>query len=466
LNIFEVEVGMKVVSSAPMMSAGKTNLFVEGMVWMWRQMDALLYRMVLIVLAALALMFIVYLKSRSSVALTGDLWLFVYTVGITAFQLTRLVSALLYERANRHLLKAPADGSAAERYEPAITFVIPCKNEEAAIARTVSKCFEAEYPPEKVEVVVINDGSTDGTLQVLLALKKKYPTLVVVDWSINRGKRHGMAEGIRRAHGEIIIQLDSDSYIAPDSVRRLIDPFRHAEVGAVCSHAAPVNAEKNWLTKMQAAYYFISFRILKAAESTFMTVLCCSGCCSAYRRSVIAPIMEPWLHEKFLGRPVTWGEDRALTNWVLRQGYRTIYAHNVPAFTICPDTLKKFLKQQIRWKKGWLVNSLFASRFILKREPFVAVTYFFPLFLISFITPFFAVRAFIVNPIFLGVFPVYYVMGVLVMSALMTIFYRWFSRENGYWPFVFVWSAINMIVLSFILFYAVATIQNRKWETR
>jgi hyaluronan synthase len=457
---------MKMAATVPVLISRKANPLTNGVAWAWRQVDAFLYRFALIVFAALALMLVVYLKSRSSVALTGDLWLFIYTVGITAFQLTRLVSAFLYERANRRYLEVPRDGSVPEWFEPKVTFVIPCKNEEGAIARTVTKCFEAEYPPEKLEVVVINDGSTDGTLSVLLELKKQFPQLVVVDWSVNRGKRHGMAEGIRRAQGDIIIQLDSDSYIAPDAVRRLVDPFRHADIGAVCSHAAPVNADQNWLTKMQAAYYFVSFRILKAAESTFTTVLCCSGCCSAYRRSVIEPILDQWLQERFLGRPVTWGEDRALTNWVLRSGYRTIYAHTVPAFTICPDTLKKFLKQQVRWKKGWLVNSLFASRFILRREPFVAVTYFFPLFLISFITPFFAVRAFLVNPLLYGIWPLYYVMGVFLMSGLMTIFYRWFSRENKYWPFVFVWSAMNMIVLSFILFYAVATIQNRKWETR
>jgi hyaluronan synthase len=457
---------MKIASSVRGIPIESPSPFPIRLPWQLGWLDAVLYRIILIVLAIITLMVIVYLKSRSSVALTGDPWLFVYTVGITTFQLSRLGSALLYERANRHLLAAHADTLGAERYEPTITFVIPCKNEEGAIARTVSKCFEADYPKEKTEVVVINDGSTDGTPQILTDLQKRFPQLEVVDWEVNRGKRQAMAEGIRRAHGEIIIQLDSDSYIAPDSVRRLIEPFSHAEIGAVCSHASPVNADQNWLTKMQAAYYFVSFRILKAAESTYFAVLCCSGCCSAYRRSVIAPILGQWLNEKFLGRPVTWGEDRALTNWVLRLGYRTIFAQTVPAFTICPDTLTKFLKQQTRWKKGWLVNSLFASRFIMKRDPFVAVTYFFPLFFISFITPFFAVRAFLINPVMFGVLPLYYVLGVFLMSGLMTIFYRWFSRENTYWPFVFVWSAINMVLLSFILFYAVATIQNRKWETR
>jgi len=431
----------------------------------WSRIDDFLFRSVLLFLASVTLLVILYLKSRSSIALVGDPPLFIYTVGITMFQLSRLLSAILYRRTNHHYLAPPAAADAGA-YEPPVSFVIPCKDEEDAIAQTVTKCFEADYPKEKLEVIVINDGSSDGTIDILRGLQARYDRLVVVDWKENRGKRHGMAEGIRRATGEIIIQLDSDSYISPETFRNLVHPFRNPEIGAVCAHADPANAEKNWLTRMQAAYYFVSFRILKAAESTFMTVFCCSGCSSAYRRSIVLPILDRWLAEKFLGLPVTWGEDRALTNWVLRLNYRTIYSEQVHAHTICPDTVKKFLKQQIRWKKGWLVNSIFASAFILRRDPFVALTYFFPLFVISLITPFIAVKSLILGPIFRGALPLYYISGVFLMSFIMTLYYRWISRENKYWPYVFVWSAVNMVFLSFVLFYSVATIQNRKWGTR
>jgi hyaluronan synthase len=431
-----------------------------------RGLENLLYRSALIAFALVSLIVIIYLKSRSSIALSGDPLLFIYTVGITTFQLSRLASAMLYRRTNHVYLSEAANPISASAFEPEVTFVIPCKNEEGAIARTVAKCFETDYPKEKLEVIAINDGSTDRTIDVLTNLQKRFDRLTVVDWRVNKGKRHGMAEGIRRAKGEIIIQLDSDSYISPRTFRNLIRPFRHPEIGAVCANTKPENAQKNWLTRMQAAYYFISFRILKAAESTFLTVFCCSGCCSAYRRSVVLPIVDRWLNEKFLGLPVTWGEDRALTNWVIRRGFRTIFAEQVQARTICPDTLKKFLKQQIRWKKGWLINSLFVTPFIARKEPFIALTYFFPLFLISLITPFLAVKALVINPVFAGVLPVYYVSGVFLMSFVMTLYYRWVSRENRYWPYVFVWSAVNMVLLSFILFYAVATVQNRKWGTR
>lgn len=425
------------------------------------------YKPSLLISGILIFLLIIFIKSKThSNYYQIDNVIFLYTITITVFQISRLIGAIFFKKTHEVLKSQISNYLGDKKYEPYVSFVIPCKNEEEAIGRTVDKCFESDYPPEKLEVIVINDGSTDNTINILKEKQKQYPNLVVVDWKENKGKRQGMACGFRLAKGEIVVQLDSDSYIEPATFKKIIEPFALSEIGAVCAHAEPANADTNWLTKMQAAYYFMSFRILKAAESTFTTVFCCSGCSSAYRKSIILPILDQWLNEKFLGLPVTWGDDRALTNWVLRKNYKTIYTNEAKAYTICPDTFKKFIKQQIRWKKGWFVNSVFASKFILKIEPFVAITYFFPLIIITLITPFMAFRALIYNPIFRGISPWYYITGVFLIASLMTVYYRYVSKENKYWPYLFVWSGINMVFLSFILFYALATIQNRKWGTR
>jgi hyaluronan synthase len=429
------------------------------------KLNIYLYKSALILVGIIGILLIIVIKSETyrEYELTSPL--FIYTIAITTFQLSRLAGAILYQKSKNYIPYKPSD-IGYFNFEPSVSFVIPCKNEEEAIEKTVRKCFAADCPKEKLEVIVVNDGSDDGTIDVLRRLSPEYENLRIVDWKVNRGKRFAMAEGFKQARGEIVVQLDSDSYIKPSSFRNLIVPFYKPDVGAVCAHADPENADKNWLTKMQAAYYFMSFRILKAAESSFFTVFCCSGCSSAYRKSVVNPIINDWLNEKFLGLPVTWGDDRALTNWVIKQGYKTIYTDEVQAYTICPDTFKKFLKQQIRWKKGWFVNSIFASKFVAKKEPFVAYSYFFPLILITLITPFMATRALIYNPIIAGVMPGYYFTGVFLIALIMTTYYRYVGRRNKYWPYMFVWSAVNLVFLSFILFYALVTIQNRKWGTR
>jgi hyaluronan synthase len=420
-----------------------------------------LYRWNLALLAALVLSCLVALKWTVLRNETSRSLFLVYSLVVTSFFLSRFVAAMLHRR-TMNACYAASDAA----YCPHVSFVIPCMNEEDAIGTTVRACFAAEYPSDKIEVIVIDDGSIDGTAAALVDLQRAYPHLQVVSWSVNRGKRHGVAEGFRRATGEIVILLDSDSYIEPADVRQLVEPFANPEIGAVCAHADPANADANLLTRMQAAYYFLSFRLYKAAESSSLTVLCCSGCSSAYRRSVILPVIDEWLAERFLGRPMTWGDDRALTNWVLRCGLQTIYTDRVQAYTICPDTLHTLLKQQIRWKKGWFVNSLRVAPFVLRRYPFVAVSYFLPLVVLTVATPVMAVRGLLWMPVVDHTTPTYYLAGAAATASLSAIYCRSVGRENRYWRYVFLWSLFSMFVVSLVLFYALATIQNRAWGTR
>ena len=417
----------------------------------------------LIILAIVMLFFLVLIKSKTTVPFSKNQMLFFYAIFVTTFVLSRVIASMFYNRTLRKLTKGSYEGG---KFEPRVSFIIPCKNEEKAIAKTISRCFDVDYPKDKMEVIVINDGSTDNTLFVLKNIKKKFGNLTVIGWERNRGKRHAMAAGIRRASGDIIIQMDSDSFIKPNTFRKLIEPFQNLEIGAVCAHATPENANENILTRMQAAYYFMSFRILKAAESAFATVFCCSGCSSAYRKSVVLPILDKWLNERFLGKPVTWGDDRALTSWVLKSGYKTVYTDKARAYTIVPNNLSQLLKQQIRWKKSWIINSFFTSKFIYKKQPFVAFFYYFPLLLVSFLTPFMALRALIYDPIFSQVAPIYYFLGVLFVTTLIVIYYRLLAPRDRYWPYLFLWSMFNILFLSYLIFYAALNLQNRKWGTR
>lgn len=433
-----------------------------------KRLNAIAYYGFLAVTAAILVLILSVIKAKTIYANQENRWLIGYSIFVTSFILMRVLAATLYRNSISKIMDhADFISQQAKEYEPMVSFVIPCKNEGPDIENTVRKCFEADWPAEKLEVIVINDGSTDNTGQVLSKLKRHYKKrLTVVTWRKNRGKRQGMAEGFRRSTGEIIIQLDSDSYIQPDTFRNLIKPFVHDDVAAVCAHAEPSNADKNLLTRMQTAYYFMSFRILKAAESVFMAVFCCSGCSSAYRKNAVMPVMDEWLNEQFLGKPATWGDDRALTNYIIRGGFKAIYTDLARAYTICPDNWRQFIKQQTRWKKSWITNAYFCGRFIWRKKPFLAFTYFFPLILVSLLTPLVAMRAMIINPIFRDVLPFYYLFGAMLLAAIITVFYRIADRTNKYWPYLFAWAGLNCIFLSFILFYAMLTIQNRKWGTR
>jgi len=425
----------------------------------------LFYKSFIILSGLFLVFFVILFKSKTTTDFQLEPTFFSYAIFVTTFEVSRIISAMLYNSSFKSLLDESRPNKYPEKYQPNVAFVIPCLNEEEAISESITQCFKIDYPEDKLEVIVVNDGSTDNTETVISKLKNHYPRLRVISWP-NQGKRWAMAAGFKLSNAEIVVQLDSDSQVDPDTFHELIAPFQNPEVSAVCALGKAKNADANVITKMQASYYFVSFRILKAAESTFNTVFCLSGCCSAYRKKDVMPVIYDWLSENFLGRPVTWGDDRSLTSWLLKAGKRTVYADKAIAYTVVPDSWKKLMKQQIRWKKSWIINALLTSRFIYKKQPFVALFYYFPLVAISFLTPFVAFHAMIYAPLMDGIMPMYHIIGIILLTALMVIYYRYLDKNDNYWPYLFLWSLLNLFFLSFIIAWAAIRIQDRGWGTR
>ncbi len=128
-------------------------------------------------------------------------------------------------------------------------------------------------------------------------------------------------------------------------MRDLTSQFDLKKISGVAGHSLPSNGDDNFLTRAQYAYYFMSFRVLKASESLFDLCFCLSGCYAAYRKKDVVPLMDELCHETFIGNKCTYGDDRSLTSYLLRDGHRTVYTSEAVGYTICPNTWKIFLKQ-------------------------------------------------------------------------------------------------------------------------
>jgi hypothetical protein len=150
--------------------------------------------------------------------------------------------------------------------------------------------------------------------------------------------------------------------------------------------------------------------------------MCCSGCFSAYRRDAVAPVLDDWLDQTFLGQPSTFGDDRSLTNFVLHR-WRVLYAPDAQAYTNVPEHLKQFLRQQLRWKKSWLREIPRAARAVAHKNPIMAT-----MFGLSVILPLLApqvvLRAMVVQPHFIYELPFWYFGGVAAIALIYGMFYR------------------------------------------
>ena len=382
-----------------------------------------------------------------------------YSILVSFYILSRFGLAYFYE---------PDASLFDKNYSPTVSFAVPSKNEGENIRETIVRIAQTDYPKSKFDIIVINDGSTDNTLGEMLKAKeiakKIGVNVVVVDWKVNKGKREGMAECIRKSKNDIIIFIDSDSFVDKDTAKELVKYFIDKKVAAVAGHAYVANANKNALTKMQAVRYYVAFKAYKSAEALFGTVTCCSGCCSAYKREYLMDVLDPWLKQSFLGVRCTYGDDRSLTNFLLKKNYTTVYSHEAKAYTFVPDTFRGFMKQQLRWKKSWIRESMKAAQFMWRKNPIMSFSFYLG-FALPLVAPIIIFRALIWYPYVTWRLPLFYLFGLALMAVIYGLYY-YIHTSDKKWVYGVLFATFYTLILVWQLPWAMLNLRDGSWGTR
>lgn len=419
----------------------------------WRRMIAT--SMIFLLISFIAVM---YMRQESVFYFMFDAPVFLYGIIASIFLISRFIFAFFYRNV-----------PVLEDYTPGVTIVIPCFNEERWITKTIQCAIDQDYPQEKLEVILVDDGSTDNSMAAVLDFEQKIQKeiagdrFIVIEQPHNMGKRHALAAGALRAKFDLLVFVDSDSFLEPNAVREIVQPFRDPKIGAVSGRTEVQNKWTNILTKMQAVRYYVAFRFMKAAESVFDAVTCLSGPLACYRKSLVMRYLDAWLNQKFFGYPATFGDDRSLTNFILAE-HRTGYQDSAVCSTIVPSSMHVFIRQQMRWKRSWLRETLRASAFMWKKEPFMALS-FYAGFILPILAPLIVVRTLVIVPLELGLFPYKYLLGILTMSMLMSASYLLFKRSN-LWLYGIIFCVFYLGVLLWQLPVAVVTFWKSEWGTR
>jgi hyaluronan synthase len=355
---------------------------------------------------------------------------------------------------------------------PHISVLVPAYNEGAQVLVTLRSICASDYPPEKMQIMAIDDGSKDDTWEWMLRARDELGSRVtIIRQPRNGGKRHALYTGFQRATGQVWVTIDSDSVVEPWGLRNLISPFVHdARVGGVGGNVRVLNWSQGFIPKMLEVAFTFGFDFVRATHSRVNTVMCTPGALSAFRASAVRPVMDEWLHESFMGKPYNIGEDRNLTNLVIRQGFHILFQSNANVFTNVPATYQSLCKMLLRWARSDVRESLMLTSFAFKNFRPTGKKGARANLLLSWIDMSVTQVILLCSLLSLLFLPLKFILPTLALVGLgagMTpvLVYFWRHRSlRALWGFPYV--VFYFLALSWIQVYAFFTVHRSGWLTR
>lgn len=328
-----------------------------------------------------------------------------------------------------------------EQNYPPVTILVAAFNEADSIASSLRGIFLQDYAGS-IQVIVINDGSTDNTLQIVKVLQAEYSNLELINLERNGGKAAALNHGLAQCKTDIVITIDADSYILKDGVRHLVGRYLSdpTNTKAVAGEILIRNSRENWITKAQEWDYFLGIATIKRIQSLFQGTLVAQGAFSLYEKKTVLALG---------GWPEMVGEDIVLTWKILDAGYRVGHAEDALAFTDCPNTLRKFVNQRRRWSRGLMEAFKTTPNILFK--PRLSTLYvwwntLFPFMDIAFTFGF-------IPGLILACFGVYWIAGPMTLSLLpMAFLLNWQMYLKGRAMFRAESLKVRTNVLGFIFY--------------
>jgi cellulose synthase/poly-beta-1,6-N-acetylglucosamine synthase-like glycosyltransferase/peptidoglycan/xylan/chitin deacetylase (PgdA/CDA1 family) len=283
-------------------------------------------------------------------ALTRLFALVIGAIGVLVFARVVMVVALAGYQTRKVRSRRPA-----EEYAPPVVVVVPAYNEAVGIGLAVRSLAASDYPD--LEVVVVDDGSTDGTAEIVEGLGLQRVRVIRQE---NRGKAAALNTGVAHTSQEVIVMVDGDTVFEPDTVRRLVRPLADEQVGAVAGNTK-VGNRRGLLGRWQHIEYVIGFNLDRRMYEVLQCTPTIPGAIGAYRRDA--------LEEVGGVSGATLAEDTDLTLAIGRTGRLVLYAEDARAWTEAPSNLGDLWRQRYRWSYGTMQAVWKHKRTIVSRDP-------------------------------------------------------------------------------------------------
>ena len=249
-------------------------------------------------------------------------------------------------------------------YHPPLSIIIAAYNEAKVIRATLRSVVDTDYPG-KIEVLVVNDGSSDDTSDEIRKASFVDHRIRLIEQP-NHGKSEALRNGLLKAQHDILVFLDADTHFERSTLASLVQPLADLNVGAVSGHAKVGNL-RTFIARCQSLEYICGFNLDRRAYSEWNCITVAPGAISALRKSALEDAGGFSLD--------TLAEDTDLTLCLHKKGYRIDYAPEAMAWTEAPESLKTLAKQRFRWAFGTL-QCLFKHKDLVFNPHFKALGWF------------------------------------------------------------------------------------------
>jgi len=255
------------------------------------------------------------------------------------------------------------DVVANAEFEPTVSILIPARDEEKVIGRLLQRMVELTYPKDKLQVIVIDDGSSDSTGRIADEYSSRYGFIEVLHREKRdggKGKAAAMNAGFKHSTGEIILCFDADYYPQKDIVEKLAKEFADPNVGAVQGRVVVLNEPQNIVTRLVALERIGGYRVDQEARNDLGLIAQFGGTVGGFRRSLLESL-GGWDES-------TLAEDTDLTFRVYLAGYKVHYVGDAECYEEAVDNWKAYRQQRYRWARGHMQCCFKHSLKVLKSK--------------------------------------------------------------------------------------------------
>ena len=266
----------------------------------------------------------------------------------TALMIAYLVRHYVFTLTVLRRTKKARDNVAVDaKYEHTVSILIPARDEEQVIGRLLQQMTELTYPRDKLQIIIIDDASSDSTRQIAEEFSKRYSFIEVLHRDKKtggKGKASAMNSGLERSTGEIVLCFDADYYPQTDIVEKLVKEFVDPAVGAVQGRPVVLNEAQNVVTRLVTLERIGGYRVDQEARDNLGLIPQFGGTVGGFRRSVVEKI------GGFDASMLT--EDTDLTFRVYLAGFKVRYVGDAECYEEAVDNWKAYWRQRHRWARG------------------------------------------------------------------------------------------------------------------